>query len=235
MALTLLPDAAAALAWLRQRGATDLQTDSRRLQSGDAFIAWPGHAQDGRRFAVAALQAGAAAVLVEAEGVEAWAFDDARIAALPGLKAATGLIADGWWQAPSRALKVVASTGTNGKTSTAWWMAQALSLAGQRCGVIGTLGVGEPPSRVAPEARVEATGLTTPDPLTLQRALRGFVDAGFAAAAMEASSIGIEEQRLAATAIDVALYTNFTPDHLDYHGSMAAYWAAKRRLFDWPG
>jgi UDP-N-acetylmuramoyl-L-alanyl-D-glutamate--2,6-diaminopimelate ligase len=235
MALQLLANVEQAAAWLRQRGALDLHTDSRRVGAGDAFIAWPGYAQDGRQYVAAALQAGARACLVEADGSQAFGFDDPRIAALPGLKAATGLLADLWWQQPSAALRVVATTGTNGKTSTAWWLAQALSLAGQRCGVIGTLGVGEPPTRLAPDAQVEHTGLTTPDPLTLHRALRRFADAGWAAVAMEASSIGVVERRMDAVRIEVALLTNFTPDHLDYHGDMASYWAAKRVLFDWPG
>jgi murE/murF fusion protein len=233
----LLTSAAEAVAWLRARVAAtaELRTDSRQVAPGEAFIAWPGYAHDGRAFVAAALAAGAAACLVEADGLEAWGFDDERIAALPGLKAASGAIADAWYGEPSARLSLVATTGTNGKTSTAWWTAQALSLAGQRCGVVGTLGVGEPPTRLNPQAAVVATGLTTPDPLTLHRSLRAFGQAGFAACALEASSIGVVEQRLAAARIQVALYTNFTPDHLDYHGSMDAYWTAKRGLFDWPG
>ena len=235
--VTLFRDVDETLAWLRRVAPQAvLRTDSRQVLSGDVFIAWPGLAQDGRRHVPAALAAGAAACLVEADGIEAFDFGaDARIAALPALKASTAPLAAAWHGHPSRLLDVVATTGTNGKTSTAWWLAQALSLAGRRCGVVGTLGVGEPPSRVAPEARVISTGLTTPDPVTLQRALRDFAARGFAACAMEASSIGVTEHRLDAMKIDVALFTNFTPDHLDYHGSMAAYWQAKRALFDWPG
>lgn len=237
--LTFCRDVDETLAWLRRVAPQAvLRTDSRQVLQGDVFIAWPGAAQDGRRHVLAALAAGAAACLVEADGVEAFDFGAAaqtRIAALPALKAATAPLAAAWHDHPSRRLDVVATTGTNGKTSTAWWLAQALSLAGRRCGVVGTLGVGEPPSRVAPEARVISTGLTTPDPVTLQRALRDFAARGFAACAMEASSIGVTEHRLDAVKIDVALFTNFTPDHLDYHGSMAAYWQAKRALFDWPG
>jgi UDP-N-acetylmuramoyl-L-alanyl-D-glutamate--2,6-diaminopimelate ligase len=231
-----LPALPAVLDWLRARAPqATLCTDSRRVQAGDLFIAWPGYAQDGRVHVAAALTAGAAACLVEAEGVEAFGFDDARIAAVAGLKAMTAGLADAWHGRPSAALSVIATTGTNGKTSTAWWAAQALSLSGRRCGVVGTLGVGEPPSRVSPEARVVATGLTTPDPVTLHRGLRDFVDRGFSACVMEASSIGVAEHRLDAVRIQVALFTNFTPDHLDYHGSMASYWQAKRALFDWPG
>lgn len=230
-----LADLRAASQWLASRGARALVTDSRRVQPGDAFIAWPGHALDGRQYVKAALAAGAVGCLVEADGSAAFDFGaDAPVAALAGLKAHTGEIADVFYGRPSEALAVVATTGTNGKTSTAWWMAQSLRQLGRRCGVIGTLGIGEPPADDAP-ATVQSTGLTTPDPVTLQRALRGFVDAGFAACAIEASSIGIVEQRLAGTRIAVALFTNFTQDHLDFHGSMDAYWAAKSALFGWPG
>lgn len=219
----------AAAQWLKSRLTGALRSDSRQVQPGDGFIAWPGFATDGRRYVGAALDAGAAAVVVEQQGAEAFGFGaDERVAALPGLKAATGAIADAWFGSPSEGLSIVAATGTNGKTSTAWWTAQMLSALGQRCGVIGTLGVGEP-------GAVEHTGLTTPDSITLHGTLRRLADQGFAACALEASSIGIVEHRLSALKIDVALFTNFTQDHLDYHGSMAAYWAAKRALFDWPG
>lgn len=228
MPLTRLRSPAAAARWLSSWVRGTLRTDSRQVQPGDAFIAWPGYATDGRRFVRAALDAGAATCLVEAEGIEAFGFDDARVAVLPRLKAATGAIAHEFFGRPGERLEIMATTGTNGKTSTAWWTAQALSALGRRCGVIGTLGVGEP-------GAVDATGLTTPDPVTLHATLRRFADAGFAACALEASSIGLDEHRLDAVAIDVALYTNFTRDHLDYHRSMDAYWAAKRRLFAWPG
>jgi UDP-N-acetylmuramoyl-L-alanyl-D-glutamate--2,6-diaminopimelate ligase len=129
---------------------------------------------------------------------------------------------------------MVAATGTNGKSSTAWWVAQALTLLARRSGVIGTLGIGEPPSAGRP-ASIDYTGLTTPDPVMLHAALARFVADGFAACAIEASSIGIEEQRLAGLRIAVAMLTNFTRDHLDYHRTMAEYWSAKRKLFDWTG
>ncbi len=226
-------DAGAAVAWLRARlpaGGT-LRTDSREVRAGDAFLAWPGQAHDGRRFVAAALAAGAGACLVEAEGAAGFDFGAGardRVATLPGLKAACGAIADEWFGHPGRALRVVAVTGTNGKTSTAWWTAASLRTLGQRAGVIGTLGVGEPPDIVA-------TGLTTPDAVTLHATLRQLADGGCLACAIEASSIGLVEGRLAALKVDVAVFTNLTRDHLDYHGSMEGYWAAKRRLFDWPG
>jgi murE/murF fusion protein len=231
-ALHHLPDTASALAWLRTQGVADLTVDSRAVSSlqGVAFIAWPGAARDGRAYVQQALQAGALACLVEADGVEAFGFDDARIAAVPGLKARSAEIAHGFYGEPSAALQVVAVTGTNGKTSTSWWTAQVLEAIGLPCGVVGTLGVGQ-----VRDGGVVHTGLTTPDPITLHRTFRDFVSLGLKAAAIEASSIGIEELRLHATHIAVAQFTNFTQDHLDYHGDMAAYWLAKRRLFDWPG
>lgn len=262
-----------ALGWLARCGVAGLTTDSRRVRAGDAFIAWPGYAVDGRRFVGDALAAGARACLVEAEGADVFdAFDTQggvgepaaldsgrapeasthathaanathdtngtnaayRVAALPDLKARTGEIASGFMGAPSHALEVFAVTGTNGKTSISWWLAQALSQLGQRCGVIGTLGVGEPP-RPDQSAAIAFTGMTTPDPVTVQAGFKQFADAGFQACAVEATSIGIAEHRLAGTRITVALFTHLTQDHLDYHGSMEAYWQAKARLFAWPG
>ena len=251
-----LHTSADATAWLATRvppgGRATLRIDSRQVGPGDAFIAWPGHASDGRQFVPAALAAGAAACLVEAEGAGAFDLDpaDARIARLPGLKAATGDIAAAWFGQPGRRLQVIAVTGTNGKSSTAWWTAQALTALGRRCGLVGTLGMGEPPLAapdgekpvvaLAVEPATDAdplvyTGLTTPDPVTLQAGLRRMADAGFAACAVEASSIGLVEQRLAGTPLVVAQFTNFSRDHLDFHADMADYWLAKRALFDWPG
>jgi UDP-N-acetylmuramoyl-L-alanyl-D-glutamate--2,6-diaminopimelate ligase len=220
------PDTAAY--WLRSHVHGVLHADSRPVGAGDGFIAWPGAATDGRRFVRAAMAQGAAACLVEEEGSAAFDFDDEAIATYRGLRAATGPIAAAYYEHPSERLDVLAVTGTNGKTSTAWWLAQALTHRGVRCGVIGTLGVGVPPE-------LAYTGLTTPDPVLLQRELRGFANRGFGACAIEASSIGIAERRLDGTRIVVAVFTNFTQDHLDYHGSMEAYWQAKEALFGWPG
>lgn len=230
--------------WLRQRVGGTLQSDSRKVTPGDGFIAWPGAAVDGRQFVADALRQGATACLVEHEGVAAFGLEGAHIASYPGLKHDTGAIAAEFFGTPSEKLSVVAVTGTNGKTSTAWWLAQALSaLPGALalpCAMVGTLGVGRPPASQASQptahgASVVPTGLTTPDPVLLQRALRQFVDDGLKACAVEASSIGIEENRLDGTRIAAAVFTNFTQDHLDYHGSMEAYWQSKRRLFAWPG
>jgi murE/murF fusion protein len=228
-----------AVAWLRGQGATGLCVDSRQAKAGDAFIAWPGAVQDGRQFVGGALANGAVACLVEAQGADAFALQGVQIAGYLGLKRDTGTIAAQFYAEPSGQLPLVAVTGTNGKTSTAWWLAQALCVlpTAVPCGVIGTLGVGAVPlpGEAVALAGVRSTGLTTPDPVTLQKTLRTFVDAGLKACAMEASSIGLEEQRMAGAQVRVAVFTNFTQDHLDYHGSMEAYWQAKRGLFDREG
>lgn len=220
-----------AVAWLRERVTGQLRTDSRLVEPGDGFIAWPGGVTDGRSHVAAAIERGALACLVEQQGVEAFSFSG-PVASFSGLKAATALIADQWLAHPSQQLQVLAVTGTNGKTSTAWWMAHALAHyqhgVRQGCAMVGTLGIGVPP-------QVVSTGMTTPDPVCLQYAFAEYVQQGVAACAIEASSIGIEEHRLDGTAIHTAVFTNFTQDHLDYHGSMAAYWAAKAQLFAWPG
>lgn len=229
-----LRDPAEIAAWLRARVQGELRCDSRQVRPGDAFVAWPGAATDGRRHVPAALQAGAVAVLVEEAGVSAFGFNDPRILAVPSLKALAGPVASAFHGSPSATLDVVAFTGTNGKTSSAWWMAQLLSGLGRPCAVVGTLGIGRPPLAGEHGSALVPTGLTTPDPVLLQSRLRAMVDQGLVACAMEASSIGLVEGRLNATCIRVAVFTNFTQDHLDFHGSMEAYWRAKAGLFDWP-
>jgi UDP-N-acetylmuramyl-tripeptide synthetase len=223
--------------WLKACVTGTLCTDSRMVQPGDGFIAWPGAAVDGRSYVAAALQYGASACLVEAQGAQAFALPSGTVASYPGLKAACGPIAAEYFGHPSQELAVLAVTGTNGKTSSAWWLAQALSALDKAvpCGMVGTLGVGRVDEVASAQSDIVATGLTTPDPVQLQSALRRFADEGLQACAIEASSIGIEEGRLDGTQIRVALFTNFTQDHLDYHGSMEAYWQAKRRLFAWSG
>lgn len=230
-----LHNTADALAWLHERlhdeGGT-LRTDSRLVAPGDAFIAWPGAAADARTYLGDARTRGAQACLVEASGAENFDLSGVDVATFAGLKQATGDIASAWFGRPSRALPVVAFTGTNGKTSSAWWLAEALSkceLSEQSpCALVGTLGMGF-------LSDLHDTGLTTPDPVRLQSGLRALLDAGARSCAIEASSIGLAEHRLAGMEIAVGVFTNFTQDHLDYHGSMEAYFAAKRRLFNWPG
>lgn len=222
-------DPAQVAQWLQACGVRQLHCDSRRLQPGDAFVAWPGAAQDGRRYVPAAFRAGAVACVVERDGAEAFGLDAPRVLAVQGLKHSVGELAHHFYRAPSTELPLLAITGTNGKTSTAWWTAQLLSALGQPCGLIGTLGMGQPGHELVP------TGLTTPDPVMLQAALRGFAEQGLRACVLEASSIGLEEGRLNGARVHSAVFTNLTQDHLDYHHSMQAYWRAKQALFDWPG
>jgi UDP-N-acetylmuramyl-tripeptide synthetase len=218
--------------WLRQHVTGELRTDSRRVQPGDGFIAWPGAATDGRQYMARAFAQGASVCLMQREGSEPWQDlqPTDRVAALSQLKERTGQVADAYYEQPTQTLRVVAVTGTNGKTSTACWLAQMLAhpVIAQHCGVVGTLGVG-----LWPDLRY--TGMTTPDPVLLQRSFREMLQTGAQLCVIEASSIGIAEHRLDGTRIRTAVFTNFTQDHLDYHGSMQAYWAAKRRLFDWAG
>jgi UDP-N-acetylmuramoyl-L-alanyl-D-glutamate--2,6-diaminopimelate ligase len=221
--------------WLRSRVTGELRTDSRRVQAGDGFIAWPGAATDGRRYLAQALAQGASACLMEEAGHAPWleVLQDPNhegLACMPDLKAQTAWVADAYYEHPSHALQVLAVTGTNGKTSTAWWLAQALSspVLQKVCGLVGTLGVGRLP-------HLMTTGMTTPDPVLLQRQFRQFAVDGVTHCAVEASSIGLAEHRLDGTHIRVAVFTNFTQDHLDYHGDMDHYWSAKAALFAWSG
>lgn len=225
----ILTHAHEVVAWLQSKGAERLVLDSRQVQPGDAFVAWPGANNDGRHYVQAALQAGAVACLVEADGIENFDWGDAPVVGMHSLKFMAGPIASAFYQTPSQQLSVVAITGTNGKTSSAWWCTQWLSELHERVAMIGTLGAGSPAQGLVP------TGLTTPDPLQLQSLLKQFVTQGQRMCVMEASSIGIVEGRLHGTQIDVAVFTNLSQDHLDYHKDMASYWKAKRALFDWPG
>lgn len=231
--------------WMRANVTGTLTSDSRLVKPGDGFIAWPGAANDPRKFVEAALLQGAAVCLVEASGVEDFECTDPRVGVYPRLQTAAGAIAAEFFGHPSQEIAVVAITGTNGKTSTAWWLAQGLSSLAEpnalSCAMVGTLGIGQPPFAGAMDAdsdglqSIVTTGLTTPDPIRLQSALRAFVSQGHKVCALEASSIGIEEARLNETAIRVAVFTNLTQDHLDYHATMHAYGQAKKRLFAWQG
>jgi len=205
-----------------------LASDSRRCGPGSAFLAYPGEAGDGRAHIADALARGAGAVLWESEGF-AWR-SEWRVpnVAVSGLKQSAGAIAAEFYGHPSASLWMCGVTGTNGKTSCSQWLAACLERLGTRAAVIGTLGAGFPGS-------LQGAGNTTPDAVELQRTLRQFVDKGAAAVAMEVSSHGLVQGRVASVAFDCALLTNLSHDHLDYHGSMQAYAEAKARLFDTPG
>ncbi|MDQ2820771.1 MAG: UDP-N-acetylmuramoyl-L-alanyl-D-glutamate--2,6-diaminopimelate ligase [Pseudomonadota bacterium] len=210
-----------------------LVSDSRRVKAGDVFFAYPGDAADGRRFIAAAVAQGAAAVVYDHIG---FAWDDVVDVphlAVTGLKRAAGPIAHAVNNMPDAAMFTVGVTGTNGKTSCAVWLGQALSRLGTPTAVIGTLGVGLFKGRTEPT--YDVTGYTTPDAVLLAEKLATVRDAGATALAIEVSSIGLEQGRTDGMHVDVALFTNLTRDHLDYHGDMASYEAAKARLFTWPG
>lgn len=220
-----------AAAWLHTY-ASELQTNSLQLQVKDAFIAQAGATHDARQYIATVLQHGAAAVLAEAQGVEKFNLPAVEnIALYSNLKRDVAQIAAAFYQQPSQKLDVIAITGTNGKTSSAWYLAQALSYD-SLAAMVGTLGIGV---FEAGAADISSTGLTTPEPVFLQRQLHQWVQAQISVCVMEASSIGIEEHRLDATHIHTAVFTNFTQDHLDYHGDMASYKQAKRKLFSWQG
>jgi UDP-N-acetylmuramoyl-L-alanyl-D-glutamate--2,6-diaminopimelate ligase len=206
--------------------ATRLTADSRRVKSGDVFVAFPGAQADGRDFIAQAVANGAAAVIAETGGrVGA---GDTALVEVEGLAALSGEIAHLVYGRPSEKLWLAGVTGTNGKTSVSQWIAQAMNAMQHRCAVIGTLGNG------FPGALTESPN-TTPDAITLHAELAGFLAAGAKACAMEVSSIGLDQARVNGAAFDAAVFTNLTRDHLDYHGSMAAYAAAKERLFFVPG
>jgi len=225
----------AILDWLRQSApGAQLTADSRRVAPGDVFFAYVGDA-DGRSYIADAVERGAAAVLFEAEGFTWPAALDLPHLAVKGLKQQAGHIAAAWYGQPDRAMTTVAVTGTNGKTSCAYWLGAALSrLPGAGpAAVIGTLGVGT--FQGGRDQGFDITGYTTPDAVLLQRRLAGLATSKVEALAIEASSIGLDQGRMNGLHVDVALFTNFTRDHLDYHGDMATYEAAKRKLFEWDG
>lgn len=217
--------------WLRAHVAAqaDLRLDSRDVRPGDVFAACPGSASDGRLYIDQAVRQGAAAVLLEAAEGQALPVSGVPMLSVTALRRMLGRLADEWYGQPSAALTVVAVTGTNGKTSSVQWLARALTDGGRPCGAIGTLGAALPSGEILPG------NLTTPDVLALHRLLAVMRDAGAQVVAMEASSIGIEQGRMDGVRVGVAAFTNLTRDHLDYHGSMQAYEAAKARLFAWPG
>ncbi|MCC8393894.1 UDP-N-acetylmuramoyl-L-alanyl-D-glutamate--2,6-diaminopimelate ligase [Paraburkholderia sp. MMS20-SJTR3] len=217
-----------ALAWLRARlqPGAHLHADTRTLAAGDGFFAYAVDGADNRPHIAAALERGAAAVLVQPEGFSG-TLDAAVAQPVPALNELAGTIASAWYRDPSDAMLAVGITGTNGKTSCSQWIASALSALGTRCAIVGTLGSGFP-------GQLAHTGFTTPDAPQLQRSLAQLRDAGAQAVAMEVSSHALHQGRVNGTAFDIAVFTNLTQDHLDYHGTFDAYEAAKARLFAWP-
>ncbi len=205
---------------------TGLSADSRALRPGDAFVALAGASTHGLRHAAQAEAAGASVILFEPPA-PADAVRPARAVAVPGLRQRQGELADRFYGSPSAALCVTGITGTNGKTSTVQLIAEALSLRGAVAGSIGTLGAGL-------HGHVVAGERTTPDVIAVHRLLAEMHDAGASHVAMEVSSHALEQGRVDAVAFRIAVFTNLTRDHLDFHGSMEAYGEAKAKLFAWP-
>lgn len=211
-----------------------IQLDSRQLREGDVFIALQGETVNGLDYLPQIISSGTAAVLVNAESArpddsEKHDLDTASIAVIriDDLSLNAGEIVSRFYADPSRSIKVIGVTGTDGKTSVCHLVAQALNENRDNCGVIGTLGWGF-------TGKLEESGLTTPDAVTLQTALSEFNKAGAGYAAMEVSSHALAQNRVSGILFDVAVLTNLGRDHLDYHGDIKSYRAAKEGLFYQP-
>ena len=205
-----------------------LATDSRMVKANDLFLAYPGQRADGRAHIAQAIAAGAAAVLWENRGFH-WKATEWKVPNLgvADLRSRVGEIASRFFGDPSHDMWVAGVTGTNGKTSCSHWIAQSMTRMGRRTGIVGTLGSGF-------SGKLNDAVNTTPDALTLQSTLAALRDSGAVGCAMEVSSHGIDQGRINGTEFDVALFTNLSRDHLDYHQTMERYGAAKAKLFRWP-
>ncbi|MBI4589880.1 MAG: UDP-N-acetylmuramoyl-L-alanyl-D-glutamate--2,6-diaminopimelate ligase [Candidatus Rokubacteria bacterium] len=202
---------------------TGLAYDSRGVRLGDLFVAVPGLTRDGRRFIPEALDRGAAAVVTEGEDPLPGA-TLGRIV-VPSTREALARLADAFFGHPSRALTVVGITGTNGKTTTSYLVEALFRAQGMRTGVVGTIQyrIGDEPI---------PAGQTTPEAVDLQGLLARMVESGVGGVAMEVSSHALALRRVDGIEFDVAAFTNLTQDHLDFHGTLADYRRAKRRLFE---
>lgn len=203
-----------------------LVADSRSVKSGDTFVAYPGGQTDGRQFIEKAIANGANAVIWEAKKFtwnESWEIPNL---AIDDLRNHAGEIADYVYEAPSKKLWMVGVTGTNGKTTCSHWIARALNELGRKSALLGTLGNGLP-------GALQPTVNTTPEAINVHGLLAEYVQQDVKAVAMEVSSHALSQGRVNAVHFDVAMLTNLSRDHLDYHGDMQSYASAKRRLFDW--
>ncbi|MHB8678592.1 MAG: UDP-N-acetylmuramoyl-L-alanyl-D-glutamate--2,6-diaminopimelate ligase [Rudaea sp.] len=205
-----------------------LTLDSRRVRAGDAFIALEGKRVHGITFAPAALAQGASAVIAEGPASAVSLPPAAPVVWIDSLRDRVGEIAARFFERPSTALHVIGVTGTNGKTSIVQLLAAALETLGARAATIGTLGAGL-------HGALEAGERTTPDAVSVHGLLAQFRDNGASHVAMEVSSHALDQGRVNAVDFEIAVFTNLTRDHLDYHGTMQAYGVAKAKLFAWPG
>ncbi|HEX3895926.1 MAG TPA: UDP-N-acetylmuramoyl-L-alanyl-D-glutamate--2,6-diaminopimelate ligase [Rudaea sp.] len=204
-----------------------LTLDSRQIKSGGVFVALQGAASHGITFAPSALARGASIVLTEAPPPAVLETHDSNIVAVDRLRERLGEIAARFFGRPSVQLKMIGVTGTNGKTSIVQLLSAALESLGVRAATIGTLGAGL-------VGAIKEGVRTTPDVISVQGLLAEFRDAGATHVAMEVSSHALDQGRVDAVEFDVAVFTNLTRDHLDYHGTMENYGAAKQKLFAWP-
>lgn len=203
-----------------------LQTDSRQVTSGDAFIALAGQRTTAEHYVDQAVAAGASVVILEVQQpAECHEYRGALVVPVENLRGKLGRIADRFFEHPSQRLRLIGVTGTNGKTSVTQYIAQLLQHTGTPCGVLGTLGYGMP-------GALQTATHTTPDVVQVNRVLSRIVALGGRAAAMEVSSHALDQGRVDQLTMTGAVFTNLTRDHLDYHGSMEAYGAAKAKLFE---
>ena len=202
-----------------------ISSDSRDVREGDLFLACRGTNTRGSLFIRAAIEAGAAAVAVDDELLSDLDRRRTALIPVPGLRDKLGLIAGRFYGDPTKHLSLTGVTGTNGKTSVSWWLAKVHSLLTQRqAGLIGTLGYG-------PYPRLQSGLNTTPGAVSLQRLFAGFVEAGMDTAFMEVSSHALDQGRVNGVDFDVAVFTNLSRDHLDYHRDLQEYFRAKEKLF----
>jgi UDP-N-acetylmuramoyl-L-alanyl-D-glutamate--2,6-diaminopimelate ligase len=202
----------------------NITSDSRKVRPGSMFLAYPGIASDGRNYIIDAIENGASAVLWDSEGFEwnaAWEVENKPI---KQLRLQAGSIASQFYGQPSEKLWMIGVTGTNGKTSISQWLSQCFNHLNNKTAVIGTLGNGLP-NQLSP------TSNTTPDAVLLQEMLADYVKQDVKTVVMEVSSHGLDQGRVRGVHFDVAVLSNLTRDHLDYHGSFEDYANAKRRLF----
>ncbi|WHI48289.1 UDP-N-acetylmuramoyl-L-alanyl-D-glutamate--2,6-diaminopimelate ligase [Microbulbifer sp. VAAF005] len=210
---------------------TGIALDSRKIKAGDAFMALRGSVVDGREYIDAAITAGAAVVLADGDKLGCKSRGDIQVVSVPGLAKRVGEIAARFHGNPSGEMHLVGVTGTNGKTTCAYLTSQLLARHYGSAALIGTIGNGVWKDN---QIELQETGLTTPDPVSLQADFANYRDSGVAAAAMEVSSHSLSQGRVHGLIFDTAIFTNLSRDHLDYHGNMAAYGAAKEKLFGLP-
>ncbi len=221
-----------AAAWGGKTPIKGLSADSRRVRAGELFIAIPGLHTDGRAFIAEAVARGAAAVITEAGEDKPASEDSIPILEVTDIRVAAACLYDAWYDHPGRRLRLVGVTGTNGKTTVSALLRHLLCAAGIPCGIIGTVGCISPNGADVTDLH----GMTTPDPWVLYPLLSRMAEAGDPAAppvvVMEVTSHALTLGKVAPLRFDVGIFTNLSPEHLDLHGTMEAYYTAKRRLFE---